>query len=178
MRTLLEDRFGKESVYNMGLKVYTTADVELHQEAQKAIEAGIDGLVQRNGYRGPLRHLAGKELAAYQSRQVKYYNKYPPRKGLSVTALVASSDKKRQGLNLHLGGLWAVLPERARRQGSPHRRPAARGRGAGAPAEPGPPQQDLDRGTHFRPHGAGGAVFHGVEDRQGPGAHRRQGLRG
>ena len=114
VRTLLEERFGKDTVYNMGLKVYTTADVELHQEAQKAIEAGIDGLVHRNGYRGPLRHLGGKELAAYQSRQVKYYNKYPPRKGLSVAALVASSDKKRQALNLHLGGQWALLPEKGK----------------------------------------------------------------
>jgi penicillin-binding protein 1A len=114
VRTLLEERFGNDKVYNMGLRVYTTADVELHQEAQKAIEAGIDGLVRRNGYRGPLRHLGGKELAAYQSRQVKYYNKYPPRKGLSVTALVASSDKKRQALNLHLGGQWAFLPEKGK----------------------------------------------------------------
>jgi penicillin-binding protein 1A len=112
VRTLLEERFGKDQVYNMGLKVYTTADVELHQEAQDAIEAGIDGLVQRHGYRGPLRHLGGKELAAYHSRQVKYYNKYPPRTGLSVTALVASFDKKRRALNLHLGDKWVVLPEK------------------------------------------------------------------
>jgi penicillin-binding protein 1A len=98
----------------MGLKVYTTADVDLHRDGQEAINAGIDGLVQRNGYRGPLRHLAGKELAVYQARQIKYYNKYPPRKGLSVTALVASYDKKRQVLNLHLGDQWAVLAENSK----------------------------------------------------------------
>ncbi|MGB7911955.1 MAG: PBP1A family penicillin-binding protein [Desulfobaccales bacterium] len=120
VRTLLEAHFGKDTVYNMGLKVYTTADVELHQEAQKAIEAGIDGLIQRNGYRGPLRHLAGKERAAYQARQVKYYNKYPPHQGLSVTALVASFDKKCQALYLHLGGQWASLPEKGKgAQGPP-----------------------------------------------------------
>ena len=111
VRTLLEDRFGKDTVYSMGLKVYTNADVELHKTAQAAIELGIDGLIKRNGYRGPLRHLAGKELAAYQARQVKYYNKYLPHKGLSVPALVASYDKKRQGLNLRLGDQWAFLPE-------------------------------------------------------------------
>ena len=120
VRTLLEARFGKDTVYNMGLKVYTTADVGLHQEAQKAIEAGIDGLIQRNGYHGPLRHLDGKERAAYQAREVKYYKKYPPRQGLSVTALVASFDKKRQALYLHLGGQWASLPEKGKgTQGPP-----------------------------------------------------------
>jgi penicillin-binding protein 1A len=111
VRTLLEDRFGKDTVYSMGLKVYTNADVELHKTAQAAIELGIDGLIKRNGYRGPLRHLAGKDLAAYQARQVRYYNKYLPHKGLSVPALVASYDKKRQGLNLRLGDQWAFLPE-------------------------------------------------------------------
>ncbi len=120
VRTLLEARFGKDTVYNMGLKVYTTADVGLHQEAQKAIEAGIDGLIQRNGYHGPLRHLDGKARAAYQAREVKYYKKYPPRQGLSVTALVASFDKKRQALYLHLGGQWASLPEKGKgAQGPP-----------------------------------------------------------
>ena len=51
-RTLLEDRFGKDSVYNLGLKVYTTADVELHKVAQQAIDAGIDGVVLRQGCAG------------------------------------------------------------------------------------------------------------------------------
>ena len=114
VRTLLEDRFGKDSVYNMGLKVYTTADVELHKVAQDAIDEGIDGLIKRNGYHGPLRHLAGKELKTYQTKQIKYYNKYPPRKGLSVPALVTSYNKKRQGLYLHLGDQWAFLPQGAR----------------------------------------------------------------
>ncbi len=114
VRTLLESRFGKDSVYNLGLKVYTTADVELHKVAQQAIEAGVDGVVQRNGYRGPLKHLSGKELAAYQVRQTKYYHKYPPRKGLSVTALVSQYDKKRQAVNLRLGDQWAVLQDGAK----------------------------------------------------------------
>jgi penicillin-binding protein 1A len=125
VRTLLEERFGKETVYNMGLRVYTTADVELHKAAQQAINEGIDGLIKRNGYRGPLRHLAGKQLKAYQAQQVKYYHKYPPRKGLSVTAQVVSQDRKRQVVNLRLGDQWAVLPE------------GAKGRGAAAALRPG-----------------------------------------
>ena len=114
MRTLLENRFGKDTVYNMGLKVYTTADVDLSRDAQKAINEGINGVVQRNGYRGPLKHLRGKELAAYQVRQVKYYRKYPPRKGLSVTALVSQYVKKTRAVNLRLGDQGAVLPENTR----------------------------------------------------------------
>jgi penicillin-binding protein 1A len=111
VRTLLESRFGRDSVYNLGLKVYTPADVGLHKVAQEAINQGIDGLVKRNGYRGPLRHLKGKELAAFQERQVRYFKKYPPRKGLLVTVVVAPGDKRRPGVNIRLGEYWGVLAE-------------------------------------------------------------------
>jgi len=96
VRSQLEDRFGKESVYSLGLRVYTTADVNLHKVAREAIESGIDGLIQRNGYRGPLKHVRGKEMAAFQERQVKYYRKYPPRKGVAVTALVVGAPDRRR----------------------------------------------------------------------------------
>ena len=95
----------------MGLRVYTTADVNLHKVARAAIESGIDGLIQRNGYRGPLKHVHGKEMTAFHEHQVKYYRKYPPRKGLAVTALVvAGSDRRRTDVvYFRLGEQWGVL---------------------------------------------------------------------
>lgn len=115
VRTLLEDRFGKESVYNLGLRVYTTADVQLHRVAHEAIYEGINGLIQRNGYRGPLKHVQGKEMVAFQDRQVKYYRKYPPRKGLAVTALVVNSPDRRKGaagvVYFRLGEQWGILKD-------------------------------------------------------------------
>ncbi len=142
VRTLLESQFGRESVYNLGLKVYTTADVGLHRVAQEAIKQGIDGLVKRNGYRGPLRHLKGKELAAFQERQNRFYRKYPPRRGLAVTAVVASMDRRRQQVNIRLGEQWGVLQEQAEGQArSALASLQARRCGAGAPAQSGSPHQ-------------------------------------
>jgi penicillin-binding protein 1A len=111
VRSQLEDRFGKESVYSMGLRVYTTADVQLHKVGREAIESGINGLIQRNGYRGPLRQVRGKEMATFQERQAKYYRKYPPRKGLAVTALVVGAPDRRRapGVYFRLGEQWGVL---------------------------------------------------------------------
>jgi penicillin-binding protein 1A len=109
VRSLLEDRFGKEQVKSLGLKVYTTADVELHRVAQKAIREGMDALVKRNGYRGPLNHLNKKEMAAFQERKFRYYRKYPPRKGILVTALVVQGDKKGQQVLIRFGQHSGVL---------------------------------------------------------------------
>jgi penicillin-binding protein 1A len=109
VRSLLEERFGKEQVMSLGLKVYTTADPGLHLAAQKAIKEGIDGLVKRNGYRGPLKHLEVKERAAYQAHQVTYFKKYPPRKGILINALVIQGEKKGQGTQIRFGDHWGVM---------------------------------------------------------------------
>jgi len=112
VRSLLEERFGKEQVMSLGLKVYTTADLGLHQLAQKAIKEGIDGLVKRNGYRGPLRHIDVKDRPAFQARQVVYYKKFPPRKGILVNALVVPVDKKKNpGIWVRFGENWGFLTQ-------------------------------------------------------------------
>jgi len=103
VRGLLEERFGKEQVLNLGLRVYTTADVDLHRVAQQAVEDGIHDLVKRNGYRGPLRHLDAKERAAFHRRMVRYFKKYPARRGILVTALIAPESQKGQGVAIRFG---------------------------------------------------------------------------
>jgi len=109
VRGLLEGRFGKDQVMNLGLRVYTTADVGLHRVAQKAVRDGMDALVKRNGYRGPLKHLTPKERPNFQERQVRYFKKYPPRKGILVTALVVQGKKKGQGAQVRFGEHSGVL---------------------------------------------------------------------
>jgi penicillin-binding protein 1A len=110
VRGLLEDRFGKEQVMSLGLKVYTTADLGLHQDAQNAIKEGMDALVKRNGYRGPLRHLNAKDRTAFHTRQLGYFKKYPPRQGILVNALVVQGHKKGQGPVVRFGDNWGYMP--------------------------------------------------------------------
>jgi len=117
VRTLLENRFGRDQVFNMGLKVYTPADVSLHLAAQQAVDQGIAGLIQRNGYRGPLRHLRGKELNVFQDRQVRYYRKYPPRTGQLTTALISFRDRRTKVLSFRMGEYQGVLKEAGGSQG-------------------------------------------------------------
>ncbi len=109
VRALLEDRFGKEQVANLGLKVYTTADINLHRVAQNAVQQGIAALVKRNGYRGPLRRLKGRAKVAFQERQIRLYRKYPPRKGQLAMALVTQADRKRQVYQIRIGDEAGVL---------------------------------------------------------------------
>lgn len=108
VRGLLEERFGKDRVMNLGLRVFTTADVGLHRVAQASIKEGIDALVKRNGYRGPSRHLQGRELKAFQARRLDYFKKYPPRKNQLVTALVTGVDR-RHIIQIKMGEYSGVI---------------------------------------------------------------------
>jgi len=117
VRTLLENRFGRDQVFNMGLKVYTTADVGLHLVAQEAVNQGIAGLVQRNGYRGPLRHLKGKEVTVFQERQIRFYRKYPPRKGQLAMVLISQRDRRSRVLSFRMGENQGVIAEETGAQG-------------------------------------------------------------
>ncbi len=111
VRSLLDNRFGRDQVFSMGLRVYTTADVGLHLAAQAAVNQGIAGLVQRNGYRGPLRHLRGKDLSGFQERQVRFFRKYPPRKGQLVTVLIGPRDRRSHALTFRMGESQGVVTE-------------------------------------------------------------------
>ena len=55
IRQLLVAKYGEETVYKGGLKVYTTLNMEMQKAAEAAFSAGLRELDKRQGWRGPLR---------------------------------------------------------------------------------------------------------------------------
>ncbi|MDN5942318.1 MAG: PBP1A family penicillin-binding protein [Nitrospira sp.] len=55
IRQLLVAKYGEETVYKGGLKVYTTVNMEMQKAAEAAFAAGLRELDKRQGWRGPLR---------------------------------------------------------------------------------------------------------------------------
>jgi penicillin-binding protein 1A len=77
--------------------------------AQKALQEGLDNVVKRNSYRGAVKHLKGKEQQAFLDHQIRMFQKYPPRKGILVKALVVQGDRKSPGVPLRLGNHPGLL---------------------------------------------------------------------
>jgi len=65
VRQLLEKRYGEDAPEKLGLEVYTTVDLSLQKEAEKAFKEGIDILCRREGIcrQGSANHLDGGLLA-------------------------------------------------------------------------------------------------------------------
>ncbi len=57
VRRYVEKTYGSDLLYKGGLKVYTTVDVHLTEEAQRAMREGLRDLDKRQGYRGPIQTL-------------------------------------------------------------------------------------------------------------------------
>ena len=56
IRKYLEGKYGEETVYKKGLKVYTTLDRRAQLSAAKAMQQGLRELDKRRGWRGPSEH--------------------------------------------------------------------------------------------------------------------------
>ena len=65
IRRYLEEKYGQEVLYREGLQVYTTVNVPFQKAAQKAVKKGLYELDKRQGYRGPVAHLAPEEIEPY-----------------------------------------------------------------------------------------------------------------
>jgi len=70
VRRLLEDRYGPAAA-QLGLRVHTAVDVQLQNAAEQALAQGLRDLDKRQGFRGPVTHLEGKEIAAYWKKQAE-----------------------------------------------------------------------------------------------------------
>jgi len=62
IRHQVERKYGKEMLYQEGLRIYTTIDLSLQRIAQNSVEIGLRELDKRQGFRGPIQRLSQKEI--------------------------------------------------------------------------------------------------------------------
>jgi penicillin-binding protein 1A len=62
IRKYLEDKYGADTVYREGLRVYTTLNEEMQISAVNAIRSGLRDVDKRRGWRGPVEHKPGVDV--------------------------------------------------------------------------------------------------------------------
>ena len=73
IRKWVEARFGEKSVFNGGLRIYTTLDMRMQRGAEAAVRAGLENLDRRIGFRGAIGHLDPAALAAFARQRPRPY---------------------------------------------------------------------------------------------------------
>ena len=69
IRHQVERKYGKEKLYQEGLRIYTTLDLPFQRTAQKSVVMGLRELDKRQGFRGPLHTLSSKEVKELLSKK-------------------------------------------------------------------------------------------------------------
>jgi penicillin-binding protein 1A len=69
IRQQVERKYGKEMLYQEGLRIYTTLDLNLQRTAQKSVDKGLRELDKRQGFRGPLQTLPADEIRTLSKKK-------------------------------------------------------------------------------------------------------------
>jgi penicillin-binding protein 1A len=71
VRQLVMAKYGQDVVYKGGLTIETAADYDLSQTASKAVRANLEELDKRQGYRGPIDHVATEQKMVDTLREIR-----------------------------------------------------------------------------------------------------------
>jgi penicillin-binding protein 1A len=110
IRRYLEKRYGKDLLYEGGLKVYTTMDLGLQTNAVNALDKGLHELDKREGYRGALRNISSVEITEFNEASAKKFIIDPPEIGSTVQCIVTDVDNSNKKVSVTIGNDSGLLP--------------------------------------------------------------------
>jgi penicillin-binding protein 1A len=107
IRHQVERKYGKEKLYQEGLRIYTTLDLNLQRAAQQAVETGLRELDKRQGFRGPIRTLSRNEVKALSKRKGSFL---PLALHEIHEAVIFSKDDAKKSYGIWVENRKGVLP--------------------------------------------------------------------
>ena len=92
IRRLLEEQYGRTVLYELGLRVKTTLDPRLQEEAEASLRRGIDRITaEHGGYHGAYREMSHEERNNYlRLQEATFRGMDRPEAGFSYEALVSN----------------------------------------------------------------------------------------
>ena len=107
IRLQMERKYGKDILYQEGLRIYTTLDLSFQKAAQRAIETGLRELDKRQGFRGPLRTLSSNELNNLPKRKAVLN---PLSQNEIFEGVILSKDESKKNFTVWVEDRKGILP--------------------------------------------------------------------
>lgn len=110
VRRYVEEKYGYETLYNGGLHIYTTMDVNMQRLANDAIKKGLARYDKRHGFRGAIRHLSNSEdIAKFTEKQVKKLKRNPIEEDKTYEGLVTQLDSEEGIITVFVGDKYGTI---------------------------------------------------------------------
>lgn len=107
IRREAERRYGRDALYREGLQIHTAVNIEMQKAAQQQVDIGLEALDKRQGYRGPLRHLAPSQIEVFCSSLKEEQSE--PQPGQQTKGVVVGLEPGGQSLQVRLGSGRGVI---------------------------------------------------------------------
>lgn len=102
VRKYVERKYGAKQLYENGLSVYTSLDVELQLAANRALEDGLRKLDKRRGFRKPRRNILDEGRTLAQYREERWDRPMAPGKIVPALVTAVGSGVAKRGQPAHV----------------------------------------------------------------------------
>ncbi len=99
IRRQIEQQFGPDALYQNGLAIYTTLDLDLQKKAEDAVYRGLREYDHRHGWRGPVMHLNTLNDWPGALAEVQEQYSHSKRIGTPAVVLKVTGEKAQIGLD-------------------------------------------------------------------------------
>jgi penicillin-binding protein 1A len=110
VRQYVEKKYGRDLLYNGGLQVFTSVNIEMQKAAAQEIEKGLRDLDKRQGYRGPLKNLAKEEIEAFSNQIEEKLKEEPLEKNQIVQGVVIEINETKKETIVKIGDSIGIIP--------------------------------------------------------------------
>jgi len=109
IRRYLEKKYGPDTLYKEGLQVYAAVNIEMQKAARREITKGLTALDKRQGYRGPLNHLAPEDIEAYSKELQDEHDERPLEEGQAVKGVVIGVNDNEKTVTVRMGSALGMI---------------------------------------------------------------------
>ncbi|MBI9083902.1 MAG: PBP1A family penicillin-binding protein [Desulfobacterales bacterium] len=109
VRRYVEKKYGPDVLYREGLQVHTAVNIEMQKVARDEINKGLMDLDKRQGYRGPLQHLAQEKIEGFLGDIETDRGSQPLTPDMTVQGVVMAVDDIADTVSVRIGKAMGSL---------------------------------------------------------------------
>ncbi|ETR69858.1 MAG: hypothetical protein OMM_03646 [Candidatus Magnetoglobus multicellularis str. Araruama] len=108
VRSYVEDKFGRKTLYTQGLRIETAVNLDLQKIAREEVDRGLRAIDKRQGYRGPLKHIKKGDFSAFLKHSQKELTETGIQVGLITKGLVVKVSRRK--VSVRIGSKMGYIP--------------------------------------------------------------------
>ncbi len=109
IRQYVESKYGQKALYNDGLSIFTSVDIDMQKAAQSELDAGLRDIDKRQGYRGPIKRIKQEEIESFSSSIQDEINDSPIKPGALINGVVISVSETEQTAMVRMGNTKSII---------------------------------------------------------------------